>query len=80
MQIDEVELDLNWEKMVSKFIGGVMAGPILAVEAGMGEEILILTFVVIVIGRIGSIRGALIAALGQTRQALLVRGQLHAGA
>ena len=44
-------------------LAGVMAGPILAVEAGMGEEILILTFVVIVIGGIGSIRGALIAAL-----------------
>ncbi|MCP3866792.1 MAG: branched-chain amino acid ABC transporter permease [Gammaproteobacteria bacterium] len=44
-------------------LAGVMAGPILAVEAGMGEEILILTFVVIVIGGVGSIRGALIAAL-----------------
>jgi len=42
---------------------GAMAGPILAVESGMGESILILTFVVIVIGGIGSIRGALIAAL-----------------
>ena len=40
-----------------------MAGPILAVEAGMGESILILTFVVIVIGGIGSIRGALAGAL-----------------
>jgi branched-chain amino acid transport system permease protein len=37
-------------------LAGVMAGPILAVEAGMGESILILTFVVIVIGGIGSIR------------------------
>jgi branched-chain amino acid transport system permease protein len=44
-------------------LAGVMAGPILAVEAGMGESILILTFVVIVIGGIGSIRGALVAAL-----------------
>jgi branched-chain amino acid transport system permease protein len=44
-------------------LAGVMAGPILAVESGMGESILILTFVVIVIGGIGSIRGALIAAL-----------------
>ncbi len=42
---------------------GVMAGPILAVESGMGESILILTFVVIVIGGIGSIRGALLGAL-----------------
>jgi len=44
-------------------LAGVMAGPILAVEAGMGESILILTFVVIVIGGIGSIRGALLGAL-----------------
>ena len=44
-------------------LAGVMAGPILAVEAGMGESILILTFVVIVIGGIGSVRGAFIGAL-----------------
>ena len=44
-------------------LAGVMAGPILAVESGMGESILILTFVVIVIGGIGSIRGALLGAL-----------------
>jgi branched-chain amino acid transport system permease protein len=44
-------------------LAGVMAGPIMAVEAGMGESILIVTFVVIVIGGIGSIRGALLGAL-----------------
>ena len=44
-------------------LAGLMAGPILAVEAGMGESILILTFVVIVIGGIGSIRGAVAGAL-----------------
>lgn len=44
-------------------LAGVMAGPILAVESGMGESILILTFVVIVIGGIGSIKGAVIGAL-----------------
>ena len=44
-------------------LAGIMAGPILAVEAGMGESILILTFVVIVIGGIGSVRGALVGAL-----------------
>jgi len=44
-------------------LAGIMAGPILAVEAGMGESILILTFVVIVIGGIGSIKGAMIAAI-----------------
>ncbi|MFN0043288.1 MAG: branched-chain amino acid ABC transporter permease [Alphaproteobacteria bacterium] len=44
-------------------LGGVMAGPIVSVQTGMGEEILILAFVVIVIGGIGSVRGALFAAL-----------------
>ncbi|HZH26909.1 MAG TPA: branched-chain amino acid ABC transporter permease [Azospirillaceae bacterium] len=44
-------------------LAGAMAGPILAVKVGMGEDILILTFVVIVIGGIGSVRGALVAAL-----------------
>ena len=44
-------------------LAGAMAGPILAVQVGMGEEILILTFVVIVIGGIGSVRGALVGAV-----------------
>lgn len=44
-------------------LGGVMAGPIYAVEVGMGEPVLIMVFVVIVIGGIGSIRGAFIGAL-----------------
>lgn len=44
-------------------LAGAMAGPLLAVEVGMGEHILILTFVVIVIGGIGSIRGALVGAI-----------------
>ncbi len=44
-------------------LAGVMAGPLFAVEAGMGDSVLILTFVVIVIGGIGSVRGALIGAI-----------------
>lgn len=44
-------------------LAGLMAGPIYAVQPGMGEEILITVFVVIVIGGIGSIRGALAGAL-----------------
>ncbi len=42
---------------------GMMAGPILSVEVGMGESVLIVAFVVIVIGGIGSVRGAFVAAL-----------------
>jgi branched-chain amino acid transport system permease protein len=44
-------------------LAGIMAGPIYAVQPGMGELILIQVFVVIVIGGIGSIRGALAGAL-----------------
>jgi branched-chain amino acid transport system permease protein len=44
-------------------LAGLMAGPILSVQSGMGEPILILTLVVIVTGGIGSIRGALYGAL-----------------
>ncbi|TCT12555.1 amino acid/amide ABC transporter membrane protein 1 (HAAT family) [Tepidamorphus gemmatus] len=42
---------------------GAMAGPLVSVQVGMGEQILILAFVVIVIGGIGSIRGALVGAV-----------------
>ena len=42
---------------------GILIAPILSVEPGMGDQILILAFVVIVIGGIGSIRGALLGAL-----------------
>ena len=44
-------------------LAGLMAGPLLAVQVGMGEQILILTFVVVVIGGLGSIRGAFYGAL-----------------
>jgi len=44
-------------------LAGAMTGPILTVNITMWESILILTFVVIIIGGIGSIRGALVAAL-----------------
>jgi branched-chain amino acid transport system permease protein len=44
-------------------LAGLMQAPILTVEIGMGEKILILAFVITVIGGIGSIRGALVAAL-----------------
>lgn len=48
--------------MLAGFAGAVVA-PILSVEPGMGDNILILAFVVIVIGGIGSIRGAFLAAI-----------------
>jgi branched-chain amino acid transport system permease protein len=44
-------------------LAGALLGPLLAVQVGMGENILIQAFVVVVIGGIGSIRGALVGAL-----------------
>jgi branched-chain amino acid transport system permease protein len=44
-------------------LAGAMAGPIFAATIGMGENILIQVLVVIVIGGIGSIRGAFVGAL-----------------
>src|SRR5215208_8315890 len=44
-------------------LAGLMQAPIQTVQIGMGENILILAFVVIIIGGIGSIRGAFIAAV-----------------
>ncbi|MGH8764515.1 MAG: branched-chain amino acid ABC transporter permease, partial [Burkholderiales bacterium] len=44
-------------------VAGALLGPLVAVQVGMGEGILILAFVVIVIGGIGSIRGALVGSL-----------------
>src|SRR5690348_4432069 len=44
-------------------LAGLMQAPILTVQIGMGESILILAFVVTVIGGIGSIRGAFVAAI-----------------
>ena len=44
-------------------LAGVMAAPILSVQPGMGEPVLILTLVVIVTGGVGSIRGAFYGAL-----------------
>jgi branched-chain amino acid transport system permease protein len=44
-------------------LSGAMAAPVFTVESGMGDDFLILSFVVIVIGGIGSIRGAFIAAV-----------------
>lgn len=44
-------------------LAGILAAPLFTVQTGMGDHILILTLVVIVIGGIGSVHGALIAAL-----------------
>ena len=43
-------------------LAGALIGPIQSVQVGMGEPVLIMAFVVVVIGGIGSIRGALVGA------------------
>ena len=42
---------------------GMIAAPVSSVYPGMGDQILILSFVVVVIGGIGSVKGALIGAI-----------------
>jgi branched-chain amino acid transport system permease protein len=44
-------------------LAGALIGPIQSVQVGMGEPVLILAFVVVVIGGIGSIKGALVGAV-----------------
>lgn len=44
-------------------LAGAMAGPILSIQSGMGEPVLITALVVIVIGGIGSVSGAFYASL-----------------
>ncbi len=49
--------------VVLSALAGAMLGPFVAVEAGMGDDVLILAFVVVVIGGIGSVQGAAAGAL-----------------
>jgi branched-chain amino acid transport system permease protein len=44
-------------------LSGFLVAPLLSVQSGMGDYVLVLTLVVIIIGGIGSIRGAFFAAL-----------------
>jgi len=57
-------------------LGGLLAAPLLSVQVGMGEQILILTFVVVVIGGVGSIRGAFAGAMVVGVVDTLLRGFL----
>jgi branched-chain amino acid transport system permease protein len=44
-------------------LAGMLAAPVSSVFPGMGNQVLIISFVVVVIGGIGSVKGALVAAL-----------------
>lgn len=69
-------------------LAGALVAPILSVDSGMGDSVLILTFVVVVIGGIGSVRGAFLGAiivatvdtLGRTFGPLLLRSVLEPAA
>jgi branched-chain amino acid transport system permease protein len=49
--------------MAIAVLAGMVAAPVSSVYPGMGDTVLIICFVVVVIGGIGSIRGALLAAM-----------------
>ena len=61
-------------------LAGTLAGPIYAVQIGMGDPVLVQSLIAIVIGGVGSIRGAAIAAvivgLGDTFGRILLPGNL----
>ncbi|MGP4026013.1 branched-chain amino acid ABC transporter permease [Actinomadura sp. 3N407] len=44
-------------------VGGVLAGPILGAQPGLDDKVLLLALVVVVIGGLGSVRGALLGAV-----------------
>ncbi|MCE7029402.1 branched-chain amino acid ABC transporter permease [Jiella avicenniae] len=44
-------------------LAGVMSGPLVSVEVGMGEQVLIIAFVIVVVGGMGSIQGTFWASL-----------------
>jgi len=49
--------------LVLAALAGMLAAPVSSVYPGMGNQVLIISFVVVVIGGIGSVKGALVAAL-----------------
>ena len=60
---EEIHALLTMQHLLANLDTGGLLGPLLAVQVGMGESILIPALVVIVIGGIGSVRGALVASL-----------------
>jgi branched-chain amino acid transport system permease protein len=68
--VQSLGIDVGWLNRVVFAAGvalagfaGMIAAPVATVFPGMGNEILILSFVVVVIGGIGSIKGAFLGAL-----------------
>lgn len=44
-------------------VAGALAGPIFSVQPGMGDDVLVIAFVVIIVGGVGSVRGAFLGAM-----------------
>jgi branched-chain amino acid transport system permease protein len=68
--VQSLGIDIQWLYRIVFAAGvaiavfaGMIASPVSSVYPGMGSQVLIICFVVVVIGGIGSIRGALVAAL-----------------
>jgi branched-chain amino acid transport system permease protein len=59
-------------------LAGALAVPIMSAQIGMGEDILILSFVVIVLGGVGSVRGSFLAALSVALVDVLGRAYMPA--
>ncbi len=65
MGVDTNRLGLLVVCLSTAFAGaaGVLAGPYLSIDPGMGQSILITCLIIVVIGGIGSIAGAVVASL-----------------
>jgi branched-chain amino acid transport system permease protein len=63
VDVNRIYLGVTAAGVACAVFAGVIAAPIASVYPGMGDQILILSFVVVVLGGMGSINGALIAAL-----------------
>jgi branched-chain amino acid transport system permease protein len=68
--VQALGININWVFAIVFSLGAALAGfagmigaPISSVYPGMGDQILIISFVVVVIGGIGSIKGAFIGAM-----------------
>ena len=60
---DEYPACVQHEALINVAFAGMVASPVSSVFPGMGNQVLIICFVVVVIGGIGSLKGALVASL-----------------
>jgi branched-chain amino acid transport system permease protein len=63
VDVNAIYLGVTAVGIACAVLAGVIAAPLTSVYPGMGDQILILSFVVVVLGGMGSLDGALVAAL-----------------